>query len=49
MALTEGLRALTQQARDDMWNIAWCAGAGVVATPSEVMETERATFAAFLS
>jgi UDP-glucose 4-epimerase len=49
MALTEGLRALAQQARDDMWNIAWCAGAGVVATPSEVMETERATFTAFLS
>jgi len=48
-ALSEGLDALTRLTGDGAWNVVWCAGAGVVATPQEVLERERAVFEAFLA
>jgi UDP-glucose 4-epimerase len=34
---------------DDAWRLAWCAGAGVVATPAEDLATEVGIFDAFLA
>jgi UDP-glucose 4-epimerase len=47
-ALRSGLVALLSAAGDGSWNIAWCAGAGVVSTPLEVLEQEPALFRGFL-
>lgn len=35
-------------ARDPDWDLAWCAGAGVVATPADVLAAEVALFTSFL-
>jgi UDP-glucose 4-epimerase len=47
-ALRQGIRALLDAAADGPWSIAWCAGAGVVATPADLVEQERRVFGAFL-
>ncbi|MGH8774630.1 MAG: NAD-dependent epimerase/dehydratase family protein [Jiangellaceae bacterium] len=47
-ALENGLRTLRRRAGGGPWNIAWCAGAGVLATGEEQLEAERTTFAGFL-
>lgn len=40
-ALIDGVRRLEVAARGGPWQLAWCAGAGVVATTAEAMEEER--------
>lgn len=40
-ALSDGVRRLEAAARGGPWQLAWCAGAGVVATTAEAMEEER--------
>ena len=47
-ALRHGIHALLRAADGDSWDIAWCAGAGVVASSQEHFEAERAVFGAFL-
>ena len=47
--LRQGIETLLEAAGDGPWDIAWCAGAGVVATPAELIEQERAVFAGFLA
>ena len=46
--LRQGIQALLSAADPGLWNIAWCAGAGVVATPADLIEQERAVFRVFL-
>jgi UDP-glucose 4-epimerase len=46
--LRQGIRDLFAQAGDAGWNIAWCAGAGVVATDADSVDAERETFRAFV-
>ena len=48
-ALRLGIAALLERAAGGPWNIAWCAGAGVVATSRDRLEEERLVFARFLS
>jgi UDP-glucose 4-epimerase len=48
-ALADGLDVLCNDAPDGRWNIVWCAGAGVVATPPDTMEAELAVFETFLA
>ncbi|HYO39965.1 MAG TPA: NAD-dependent epimerase/dehydratase family protein [Nocardioidaceae bacterium] len=43
-ALKEGVRRLAEAAGGGPWQVAWCAGAGVVATGAEAMAVERAAF-----
>jgi UDP-glucose 4-epimerase len=40
-ALSDGVRRLEAAARGGSWQLAWCAGAGVVATTAEAMDEER--------
>jgi UDP-glucose 4-epimerase len=47
-ALRQGIQRLLRAADGDTWDIAWCAGAGVVGSSREHFETERAVFASFL-
>ncbi|GAB3814052.1 NAD-dependent epimerase/dehydratase family protein [Kribbella italica] len=47
-ALKEGLAELTTRSDGGEWNIAWCAGAGVVATSAEQLQVEGETFFRFL-
>jgi UDP-glucose 4-epimerase len=46
--LRAGIRTLREAAAGDGWAVAWCAGAGVVATPKEALEAEVAVFQGFL-
>lgn len=48
-ALRAGLAELLAHAGGGPWNIAWCAGAGVVATAPEALRTEQAVFAGFVA
>jgi UDP-glucose 4-epimerase len=48
-ALRQGIRDLLAKAGPDGWNVAWCAGAGVVATDADAVEAERETFRSFLA
>ena len=43
-ALSEGVARLTEAADGGPWRLAWCAGAGVVATGADAMARERAAF-----
>jgi UDP-glucose 4-epimerase len=43
-ALSEGVRRLEAAAGGKAWQLAWCAGSGVVATTEEAMDVERAAF-----
>jgi UDP-glucose 4-epimerase len=43
-ALTAGVHRLAEAAGTGPWQVAWCAGAGVVATGAEAMAAERAAF-----
>lgn len=47
-ALRDGLTELLNRAGDGPWNIAWCAGAGVVSSTSEAMEQDAAVFTDFV-
>lgn len=47
-ALAVGVDALAAVAGERPWSVAWCAGAGVVATPKEKLDTEVRVFRAFL-
>ena len=47
-ALREGIRDLIHGADGAAWNIAWCAGVGVVATKTDPLKAETAVFTAFL-
>jgi UDP-glucose 4-epimerase len=47
-ALRAAVDALRAEAAGGPWNIAWCAGAGVVATSREALEEELAVFTGFL-
>jgi UDP-glucose 4-epimerase len=47
-ALRHGISALLEHADARSWNIAWCAGAGVVATSQEHLDEERLVFSRFL-
>ncbi|HSV41689.1 MAG TPA: NAD-dependent epimerase/dehydratase family protein [Nocardioidaceae bacterium] len=47
-ALDQGVAALGAAAGADPWAVAWCAGAGIVATPREHLEAEVRIFEAFL-
>ena len=47
-ALRQGVSALLEHADARPWNIAWCAGAGVVATSQEHLDEERLVFSRFL-
>lgn len=40
-ALRDGVRRMEEAARGGPWQLAWCAGAGVVATTPEAMDEER--------
>lgn len=46
--LRQGIHVLLERAAGGPWNVAWCAGAGVVATPVEQVEQERVVFDRFL-
>jgi UDP-glucose 4-epimerase len=48
-ALRGGIEALADKAGDGDWNIAWCAGAGVVATSEDAMAQELARFQGMLA
>ena len=48
-ALREGARDLFRDAEGGPWNIAWCAGAGVVATSTDPLSAETSVFTTFLS
>jgi UDP-glucose 4-epimerase len=43
-ALSEGVQRLEAAADGGPWRLAWCAGAGVVATAAQAMDLERAAF-----
>lgn len=47
-ALVEGLRSFAELRRGRSWLIAWCAGAGVVATGEDALDAERRVFEAFV-
>lgn len=47
-ALRTAVDALRADAAGGSWNIAWCAGAGVVATSREALDEELAVFTGFL-
>lgn len=47
-ALAAGIGELGTAAAGQPWDIAWCAGAGVVATPPAALEQEGRVFARFL-
>lgn len=47
-ALRAALEALAARVEDGAWDIAWCAGAGVVATSEAAMAQEVAVFSALL-
>ena len=47
-ALAEGVGRLEEAAAGGPWRLAWCAGAGVVATTAEAMSQERAAFSGLL-
>lgn len=49
VVLRQGIRALLDAAGGGAWDVVWCAGAGVVGTPAEMIETERRVFTDFLS
>lgn len=46
-ALTAGVEAFTEHRRGRPWTAAWCAGAGVVATPEDALEAEVRVFRAW--
>jgi UDP-glucose 4-epimerase len=46
--LRQGFHELLLRAGSGPWNVAWCAGAGVVATSSEQLAAERSVFRGFL-
>lgn len=48
-ALTDGVRRLADAAQGGPWQLAWCAGSGVVATTQRAMDRERAAFAWLLA
>lgn len=47
-ALASGIGALDEAAQGGPWNVAWCAGAGVVSTPETALLAEASLFEAFL-
>jgi UDP-glucose 4-epimerase len=47
-ALQHGFTELLTRAGDGPWNIAWCAGAGVVSTSAEALERDAAVFGEFV-
>jgi len=47
-ALADGVRRLEEAAAGGEWQLAWCAGAGVVATTAEAMDQELAAFSCLL-
>jgi UDP-glucose 4-epimerase len=47
-ALRRGMEELREYAGDGAWNVAWCAGAGVIATPESELVAEAELFGAFL-
>ena len=47
-ALVSGIGALAEAAEGGRWNVAWCAGAGVVSTPESTLLAEATLFEAFL-
>lgn len=47
-ALADGARRLEEAAAGGAWQLAWCAGAGVVATSAEAMDEERTAFSGLL-
>jgi UDP-glucose 4-epimerase len=47
-ALADGVRRLEEAADGGPWQLAWCAGAGVVASTAEAMEEERSAFSGLL-
>jgi UDP-glucose 4-epimerase len=47
--LRQGIRTLLDQADGGPWNVVWCAGAGVVATPTAEVEQERVVFERFVA
>jgi UDP-glucose 4-epimerase len=47
-ALQDGLAELVSRSDGGEWNIAWCAGAGVVASSAELLQEEGETYARFL-
>jgi UDP-glucose 4-epimerase len=48
VVLRQGIRDLLAEAAPGGWNVAWCAGAGVVATDADAVDAERETFRSFL-
>lgn len=48
-ALRDGIDELARAAGSGAWRIAWCAGAGVVASSGHGMRAEQRTFVAFLT
>lgn len=48
-ALRRGVGSLAAAAGRDQWNVAWCAGAGVMATSGDQLDAERRVFHDFLS
>lgn len=47
-ALADGVRRLEEAAGGGDWQLAWCAGAGVVASTSQAMQEERSAFDSLL-
>lgn len=47
-ALRAGVQLLAEASQGGAWQIAWCAGAGIVATSARTMEEERSSFGALL-
>jgi UDP-glucose 4-epimerase len=47
-ALRDGLAELVSRSDGGEWNIAWCAGVGVVASSAELLQEEGETFSRFL-
>jgi UDP-glucose 4-epimerase len=47
-ALRDGLAELVARSDGGEWNIAWCAGVGVVASSAELLQEEGETFSRFL-
>jgi UDP-glucose 4-epimerase len=47
-ALADGVRRLEESAAGGAWQLAWCAGAGVVATTAAAMDEERTAFSGML-
>jgi UDP-glucose 4-epimerase len=46
--LRQGVQVLLDRASGGSWDIAWCAGAGVIGTPAELIDRERRVFDRFL-